>query len=114
MAHEQGLFVQPIVLRTCAAVLIHALPTVAEISPWLIRFWTELMKSASFWHAVLVCPAARASSAACSLPINPPFAVGLSEELLTLVFRFSIVCVTVFTVTVKLHDAELPCASFTV
>ena len=57
---------------------------------------------------------ARASCAACNLDNNPPLFVGLSEELVMLVFRSSIVWFTVFTVTVKLHEAECPCASFTV
>src|SRR6266705_2883421 len=65
------------------------------------------MKSPSFVHAVFVCPLAIASRAASNLLIRPCFCDPLSEELLTLVFRFSIVADAVSTVTVKVQVAVL-------
>jgi hypothetical protein len=66
------------------------------------------MKSASFAHAAFGCPPAIASRAASNLLIRPCFCDPLSEELLTLVFRFSIVADAVSTVTVKLQLVLLP------
>jgi len=65
------------------------------------------MKSASFAHAGFVFPFPIASRAASNLLTRPCFCDPLSEELLTLVFRFWIVADAVSTVTVKLHCAVL-------
>ena len=87
IAHVQGLLVQPIVLSTWLAELIHALPWAAEMSPWLIRVPTLLTKSLSLAQA-FPPPPLMAVSAAFSLDSNPFFWVPVSEEALTLLIRF--------------------------
>src|SRR6266508_1737604 len=65
------------------------------------------MKSASFAHAVFVCPLSIASRAAFNLLIRPCFCCPLSEEIWTLFLRSSIVADDVFTVTVKTSSATI-------